>query len=488
MWFLFDIAVTVIDVLFFILILNAQMNLKKWVAKKHVLLYSVAFIAALMTYNQLTQNSITSVFLIIVFPLVYAHIFITGERLLKVFWVFLPLAILICVELLTISAVLAWYPDALFADISLSNLYRLQFAAINIAIRAAFFIFFLRAKFYLEKLGYRVFSLVGIPALNIAATFILVETLYNGLLLSRLAAFQVSLVVLVMNVIFLYFVHLLSKTNRILLEQKLEAQKRTLMYELTAQRRTWQQDLRMKKQDIKMKHHVHQAHANRTIKQFQQAVLDALSAFRDSLEDFQESGDAAEKHRILSERIEALTYDFNIGYCTGDHCIDTVLSLKADIAGRRHIKIETHANVPIGHPYQSNILSCILMMLMDHAVDTTNDVDAEICQKIIKMSIKMDDKCCVMITKNPVNPKVSLKSLKEGKQHVALVIAKKMAKSYDGGLRTTREAHNLTVTAFVPLNKKTRAEEFEFEFEFEFMPELDDGSVLEFNGSTGRLS
>jgi len=62
LWGMFEVALTVIDTAFFMLILNGQIGVKNPIKKIYAFLYGVFVVALIFVYNFFTQSSPSSVF------------------------------------------------------------------------------------------------------------------------------------------------------------------------------------------------------------------------------------------------------------------------------------------------------------------------------------------------------------------------------------------------------------------------------------------
>ena len=358
--------------------------------------------------------------------------------MLKIFWIGLPLAMLTCIEILATSAVLAWHSDILFMDISLPGIYRLQFSVINIAIRAVFFIFFFRAEFCLEKLGYRVFILIGIPTLSFFSLFSLLAMLYDGRLDDSAGLVQVALMILLINVIFLYIVHLLSQANKAMLAQKLDEQKEYL-----------RSCLRFRLYDQKLT-------TNDKMQFLQNALQEMIGIFKDPAaagsEDGQDGKVLAEKYRTISAKLVALEdrmINFHVDYCTGDRVVDDVLCRKMDFAGSKRIKLDVETDIMLDNAYQSSVVGCILTVLLDHAIMVVDEIEDADCEKVIDVAVEMDGESCDIRVKNPVKNKKD--------QNTVLEMVENMIKVHGGTMDVLCDAYYLSATVFLPLNKLTVA-------------------------------
>jgi len=234
-WGVFEVAVHVIASVYHISILNTQLGLKSFAKKGHIFL-CVAFLAiAILIHNSLNQNDTSSALLAAVLLIIYAALFTKGRWLFKIFWIIFPIALLICAELLALSALTYLRPEPLALYFTLPGLYRTQFVAISSIIKIGLIIFFLRLKVDMEKLGHSFLVTLLIPVMASALVIVYqVVELYTGRITNALVTLLTAAMLLGFNLFALWAIMTVDKKNKIISEYELQVLKAKHQKQLSA--------------------------------------------------------------------------------------------------------------------------------------------------------------------------------------------------------------------------------------------------------------
>jgi len=159
-------------------------------------------------------------------------------------------------------------------------------------------------------------------------------------------------------------------------------------------------------------------------------------------------------------RISQINQKFEKLYQTGDDVIDAILLSKNAIASTCHIELKTNIQLPPPSVINSNDLGNILIHLLDNAIKAQHNLIPAEGDRVIMITMNIDQGCYVIEVKNPTNGRESRSqeqltalspSLNTG---VGLKIVKRLVDQYGGTLQIKHEKFFFIVLIRLPVNDK----------------------------------
>jgi len=443
----FTAVMVIIDVAFYILTLNAQLGLKDSVkvlnvqldlkssVKKIVIpLYGVFVVFFIMIYNYYTNNHSSSILVSIAMLIVYSAIFIKGKWIFKLFWVGFPIVLLFAAEISALSAVLTFQLNVLASDSTSFGLYYYIAAGISKVLLMGLLYLLMRVKLNLEQFGYHILvMLAATPMLSISFMIPMWENILDGS--DPVFPFRASLILLAINLIIVWLIIIINKKNAQILEFELQSLEKSL------------------KQELRIKNYEQLLATHDKFKGYQGHVDKIMTALWGVLRDdygLKERAERIESYKEILGKITQLRQNSNLMFCTDDEILNMVLSSKDDLAKKKGIIIEPEIMLDVELSYDSGIIGSILMIVLDNAIETVNSIDDIEGEKIINLSLKIEDRACEIIIENPADRMIEIIKTMEH-QDASLRMAGELAARCCGSLDTSCEDYYITTTIKIPL-------------------------------------
>jgi len=428
----FTSVVVIIDVAYYLLILNAQLGLKGSAKKGLGVLCGALIVLSIVVYNYFTNNSASSVFIAIIMLIAYSAIFTNGKWVFKLFWVGFPIILLACIEMLAFSALVTIHPDALTLDLTPSGTYYYVAASASKILQIGLLYLLVRVKLHLEQFGY--YILIPLTATPIISIFYMFS-LYEGMLGGRsdpAFPFRAAFAFLAVNLLLLWTIKIINNKNAIILEHQLQYQK----------------------QDLKIKNYELLYATYEKFKGYQEQVDEIMTDLWEVLKydnSFADRETRVANYNKILFKITALQQTSNIMHCIDDEVLNMILSSRHDLAKKKGIIIEPKVVLSFEHSYDSSVIGGMLMIVLDNAIEMVDSLYNVQGDKVIALSIEVENDICEILVENPADRMIEYKSLMDH-QDIALRVAKDMAARYEGGsLTTSCEDYYFSVKIVLPL-------------------------------------
>jgi len=431
----------VVDIVYYILVLNAQLGLKDSVKvlnarvdfkgsvkKITISLYGVFAAFSIMLYNYFTNNSVFSFFIIAAMLVMYSAIFLRDKWIFKLFWVGFSIILLFCIEIFVLSTILTFQPNAV--DSTSFGIYYIAGVASKI-LQVGLLYLLVRIKLNLEQFGYNILVLLAAtPILSIFFMFPMWENLLDGS--DPVFPFRTSLVLLAINLIIIWLITIINKKNAQILDHQLKS--------LT--------------QELRIKNYEQLFATHEKFKGYQDHVDQIMTGLWGVLRDdygLKDRKERVESYKGILAQITQLKQNSNLMFCVDDEILNVVLSSKDDLARKKGIIIEPEIMIdPEEDSYDSGIIGSILMIVLDNAIQTVDSIDDIEGEKIINLAVKIEDEVCEIIIENPADRMIELIKTVEH-QGAALRVAGELAERCNGSLTTNCEDYYITTKVEIPL-------------------------------------
>ncbi|MCL2580462.1 MAG: hypothetical protein FWE32_10615 [Oscillospiraceae bacterium] len=434
-WGIFEFAILAIDVAYFTLILNYQLGLKH--SNKKSTTYPCAFLIIFLigfTFNYLNDNSASSLFLFGGLYAAYSALLTNGKWLFKAFWIGFPVLLMMCFELFATAILLAIHPEVSVADFSLLGTYRVQGAVISRVVQIFVLLVLLRNKLHLEQIGYVILLPLAIfPFLSAAGMIWLHADMLEGRVTNPTTPLLISLILLVFNLAVIWLVIIINQKSEMIKDHELQTQK----------------------QELKIKNYQQLMATHQKFKSYQEAVDEIMANLWKMLKDeyaLMDRDMQISAHQMVLLQITQLRQSFNLAYCTGDEILDVVLSSRDNIVREKGIKLQVKFNLPETHDFNSSIIGGVLTHVLDNAIDTVDAVGNMDSEKIIELSIEVENEFCEIIAEYPADRLTELKTLLEH-HSIALCIATGIVERFHGTLETICEDYYITTKVQLPIRE-----------------------------------
>jgi len=428
----FTVAIVIIDVAYYILILNAQLGLKGSVKKVSVILYGTFVVLSIALYSFLTNNSAYSILIAAALLVIYAGIFTESKWVFKLFWVGFPVILLFGIEILALSALPIVYPDISVLGLTSPEMHYYIATGISKLILIGLLYLLTRVKLHLEQFGY--YILAPLAAASILSIFFMVS-LYESVFAGgdTVFSFRASLVLLAINLIIVWLIAIINKKNTQQLEHGLQAQK----------------------QALRIKNYEQLFATHEKFKEYQDIIDQIMVKLWSVLKEdynFTSKELRMQKCNMILHEINQLRQNSNLMFCTEDEILNVVLSTKDDLAKKKGIKINAKLDISLEQSYDSGIVGGILIAMLDNAIETVDSIEdiEEDDGKEIDVSIQIEDGVCEIVIENPADKMIELQELMEH-QGAALRIAEELAARCSGALTTVCEEYYFTAKVEIPL-------------------------------------
>jgi len=432
LWGSFEVVITIIDVAYCILILNAQLTLKGSIKKSMIFLYGALIAVSILVFNYFTQNSVSSVFMAIGMFIIYSAIFIKGKWTFKLFWIGFPMILLFCIEILAVTILAIIQPETLTLDFSLPESQRIQLASLAKIFQLGLLYFLIRIKLRLEQFGPKLLVLLVVsPILSIFFMFSMYESLLDGRIADPMIPFQIALGLLTINLIILWMIKIIDKKNAEILEHKLQSQK----------------------QDLRIKNYEQLYATYEKFKTYQDRIDEIMTDLWGVLKydnAFADRKTRMDNYDAILYKITHLRQNSNMIYCIDDEILNMVLSSRDDLAKKKNIIIEPVIEISVEHSYDSGVIGSILMIVLDNAIETVGSIEDIDGEKAIALSIEIENDTCKITVENPADKMIEYQNLMEY-QGIALRVAHELAARYGGRLTTSCEDYYFTAEVNLPL-------------------------------------
>jgi len=454
-WGAFETVITAIDIIFYFSILNIQLGLKNWVKRNHIVIYGAFLLAVLLIYNYFTQNHYSSIIIANTVLVAYAGVFIRGKWIFKIFWIFLSISFLLCVEMMSLSFLLIINPETMLVDFALHGLYRLQLAAVAIPAQLISLFFILKIRLHLEQFAYTLLlPLAASHLLSSGLILVLTVSALEGEIVAPIFSFFAALVLLVINLTVLFLITLINKKNAIILEHEIQAQRKLMEHEMQMQMQLMEHEIQTQKQEHKVKNLERllvTAEKYEEFREFIDAILADLWDIMKAVRSPKGGREQIAKYESIIQQIAEVKGKYNFTYFTGDDVLDMVLLSRDNLAQKKNIKMKLNIDSVPEQDYDSGTIGGILMSVLDHAIETVDIIEDTDVERIVVFSMEIKDEIFEIIVENPTDKFKETEELLHH-QDIALYVAKKLAKDCEGEVEIVCEEFYFTTTIRLPLS------------------------------------
>lgn len=414
-WVGIEFLASFIDMAFVILIPTFQLNkLRDGVKKWHIIAYIIFFSIVVTIYNYLTDNGISSAILGFPIVLVYAMYFIVGNRIVKVFWIVFSYSTTFFLSLVIIDMTEDIYQVSL-DQLLVPSKYRLLLLVLTKILELLIVICAYRYQLKFDKK----YKGVIIP-LSISALIILILELAN------LRIWYVVCIAFIINFTYLAYI---IKLNRI------ESARRSEEY-----------------MNLKLQN----AFESMVLQEYMRRYQEDVNVKLQNIWEHMKTNNISNKGKVTDEIFQINTKMQQL-YDTGNHVLDTTLSLKEALAARKGITLQSKIEKPLEPRLNYVEVSSILMHLIDNAIEAIERIPIEDeVDKIVLLSMgKEEDGWYMIEMENPTDcmyiPPLDI-LLSESNKGLGLKAVKKIVDTYEGILEFEHKDGYFTVSVRLPVN------------------------------------
>jgi hypothetical protein len=419
LWAILELMMSGMDAVFLMLIPTFQLGgFRKKIKNWHVVSYITFASVAITAYNFLTSNSVSAIYLGILFVILYVMYCNRGKLAEKIFWTLFPVAIIFVIELVIMKVLLDVFPIEP-GQLAKQNGYRLLLFLFGKTLQAAIIMIAYRHRLELKKEK----KALILPALLILLSLPAFEMLGRE-------AWSYAIIFLLIGVsCLIYYAIKMNEKHR--QEMKIK-----------------EMELELKVQQIKKQSVVESMALREYFGKIQGSVNESIQmiwcqAKRDKL---------MEIDKYL-EYFSLINMQFSQLFDTGNPYLDMVLSTKFAFANKKGIQFKTDIESPLKASLDYTDIGNMLTHLIDNAIEALARIHDDRLKKVIEVCLLHCNSGYTVMVANSTGDgsipplKAFLANESEGS---GLKEVKQIADRYDAVLDTRQEEGYFTTSIRFP--------------------------------------